>query len=330
MSKRITLKDIAKECEVSISAVSAAFRRPQHLSKDVREQIIKKAREMGYFVPKELKNIGLVFDNFENHFRGEVYNEVILGVLKRAKELNLRIQLFDNLEYPYHDLCDIGGYLVIGNDSYVHLDSVKKTKTPFVMVGCTKTNTQGEHKIVHDSYQGAYELTEYICNCNHKKVAIIAGTDDSQDTFWEDYLRAVKDVFTKNDIPLQNINIIQANYKNIATVEGAINKILSMKDRPTCIMCANDLFAYYSYLVLEKYKIAIPKEISITGFDGITTPYYLKIPTPQLTTVCNDRIGLGESSVDLLIDVVSGTKKYKQSTTFPSYLKIGDSLKRVH
>ncbi|GBR77685.1 transcriptional regulators LacI family, partial [Candidatus Termititenax dinenymphae] len=126
MSKKVTLQDIAVDCSVSIAAVSAAFRRPEQISKALRAQILQSAQRLGYAKTPEIKNIGLVFENFRNHFLGEFYNEVIFGVLERASELNIRVQILNSLKADYQEICELSGYLIIGHDSAVHIADAEK------------------------------------------------------------------------------------------------------------------------------------------------------------------------------------------------------------
>ncbi|GBR76503.1 transcriptional regulators LacI family [Candidatus Termititenax persephonae] len=329
MGKKVILQDIAAACSVSVAAVSAAFRRPTQISKTLRAQILQTAQEMGYAKTPEIKNIGLVFENFRNHFLGEFYNEIIFGILARSAELGLRTQIFNSLQVDYQEICDINGFIVIGHDSIVHLNDLERTGQPFVLADCTGCALPRQREIFFDQYQGAKELTEFICNCRHTQIAIINGETDVQNHSWLDFRRAAEDVFKANGLPLQNLQILQASYQNIETVEIALNKIFSAKTLPTCVMCSDDLFAYYAYAVLERYGLRVPEDISVTGFDGITTPYYLKNPEPQLTTVLTDRIGLGRQAVDFLLNILQNKKGLPKNIVLPTHLKIGRSVKRL-
>jgi DNA-binding LacI/PurR family transcriptional regulator len=329
MAKKVTLQDIAAACAVSPAAVSAAFHHPRQISSTLRDKILRTAQELGYFRVPELKNIGLVFENFRNHFLGEFYNEVIFGVLERAAELALRVQIFNSLKVDYQEICDLSGYLIIGNDSAVQIADVEQTRCPFVLVDCTKDRAANYRQIFYDCYQGIKELTEFICNCGHRRLAIINGETDQQNVYWKNFMKAVRDVFAQNNLPLKNIQIIQASYQNIESVEIALNKILSLKTKPTCVMCTNDLFAYYAYTVLKRYGLNIPQDISVTGFDGIDTPYYLEKPRPALTTVTNNRINLGRQALDFLLAILRNEKNLPKDLIFATHLRIGGSVRRL-
>jgi DNA-binding LacI/PurR family transcriptional regulator len=329
MAKKVTLKDIATHCAVSVTAVSAAFKRPQQISKALREKILETARELGYFPKTELKTIGLVFANFYNHFFGEVYNEVIYGILAGAAELGLNVRILNNLKVDYQELYDINAYLIVGNDSAAHLDEVRRARRPFVCAACTKSQAVDTRRVFYDCYAGVRDLTKFICNCGHKHIAIINGESDPQDIYWQSFRRAVQDVFSQNNLPLRNIRVAQASYQNIETVEIALNEILSAKIKPTCILCTNDLFAYYTYALLKRYGLKVPRDISVTGYDDIATPYYLEQPKPQLATISAPRIALGQQALNFLVNILQGQKDLPKDIILDTKFKVGKSVARI-
>lgn len=326
----VTQKDIAKKCGVSISAVSAAFKRPQFLSRETREKILAAARELGYLLEKlELKNIGLVFNNFPNHFFAEFYNEIIYGILKRLAELKLRCQIFDQIPQKYHEICDINGFLVVGNDSTSLAYKIQEYQFPYVLIDCTRRLAEEHNLIYFDNFQGVKQLMEFIFSLNHHKIAIINGETDFQDLTWKNFSKAAKESFLRKKLSPKKLKLYQADYSRAQSVEIAINNILSEKRRPTCIVCTNDWIAYHVYQILDKYKISIPEDISVAGFDGITPPSFIKRSDPKLTTVYADRIRLGREAVDFLIDVLQNPQKKSRIISIETELMVGTSIKRL-
>jgi LacI family transcriptional regulator len=121
--------------------------------------------------------------------------------------------------------------------------------------------------------------------------------------------------------------ITGCSYENLQTVEIALNKLL--KQNPTAICCADDHIAYVAYQILKRWGLKVPEDISITGFDGITTPPYLPEPEPKLTTVYTDPVILGRTAVEQLKKIILQPQSASQKhTVLPTSLRIGSSVKR--
>jgi DNA-binding LacI/PurR family transcriptional regulator len=326
MGKKVTLQKIAKICGVSISAVSASFHRPRFVSKALREKIMRVAHELGYFYNTKITNIGLVFKSFRNHFQDEYYSEIIMCILERASELNLNVRVLESLDIEnYEKIYDINGYLIIGNDSAIHIADVEKTQQPFLLVGCTKNGTERYRRIYSDPYQGIVDLTEFVCNCRHRHIAVINAESDSLDFTWLRFKKGLEDGLSRCGLPVDTLKIVPASHQNIETAEIVLNKILSMKPRPTCIICINDRFAYQLYKLLRDYGLQVPRDISLTGSDGIMMPG-LEF---ELSTVVDDRQAMGRRAMDFLLSILSNEKGLKKDIVLNKKFRVGKSVRRL-
>ncbi len=77
-----------------------------------------------------------------------------------------------------------------------------------------------------------------------------------------------------------------------------MEKLLSRKDRPTCILLPNDTTYFGAQEAVREQELRIPKDISLAGYDGISLTQTLR---PQLTTVRQKSEVLGEQAAKLLI-----------------------------
>ena len=77
-----TLQEIAKECNVSTSTVSLVLNKPYKISKGVREKVYDTIIRVGYFKEKgqNIRNMGVIFNNFYKDFFGDFYGEVTYGI----------------------------------------------------------------------------------------------------------------------------------------------------------------------------------------------------------------------------------------------------------
>ncbi len=83
-------------------------------------------------------------------------------------------------------------------------------------------------------------------------------------------------------------------------------KRLKAKALPTALLCANDMIAIGAVHALQELGVAVPEEVSVTGFDNIDDSYRM---TPALTTVHVPKEALGKRAVERLISRISGKQE---------------------
>ena len=94
-------------------------------------------------------------------------------------------------------------------------------------------------------------------------------------------------------------------------------------ERPTALLCANDLMAIG---VLEYCKAAgmrVPQDVSIVGFDDIPVAALL---TPRLTTVSQPAVEMGYRATTILLDLIKGVAVHQSDEFLPVVLQIRDSV----
>jgi len=80
-------------------------------------------------------------------------------------------------------------------------------------------------------------------------------------------------------------------------------KLLTLPDRPTAIVTGSDNIALDILEVARELKIAVPEELSVTGFDDYPLA---TLVTPQLTTVRQPLDELGKIATTMVLDQIEG------------------------
>lgn len=325
------LRDIAEKCGVSVSAVSLALNKPHKISLAQKEKILKVAHELGYFNKKSpaVKKVLLVFDNFHDCYFGEYYNKVIYGILDSLYNEKVSIQILNNFYVEYSDIYENDGIIFVGKVPEAYIEKAKVFKMPFVLCG-HPLPLPDCYALRFDIERGVHELMDYVVSCGHKKIgAIFWETKDKNDPIVNALAGGYRSALELNKITYAAKYTATASFSNLQTVETALNKLLKVTPAPTAIFCTSDHFAYIAYRILKKWKIKIPVDISIVGFDGISIPLHLETPSPILTTVATDQVQLGRESVALLKKLIFKQALPKKEMILPVSLRIGDSVKRL-
>ncbi|MDR2430691.1 MAG: LacI family transcriptional regulator [Candidatus Margulisbacteria bacterium] len=322
------LRDIAESCGVSVSTVSLAMHKPHRISRAKKDEILRKAQELGYFSKnKTITRILLICNDFFRTYTGEYYNRAIYGILEVLHQENIVLQILENFDTPYEQVYENNGIIFVGKVPPEYLDKALDFKLPFIL--CGHPDDQYKYPAVHfDIRRGASELLEYLLSSGHKKIGLIIGSvGGDADFFYKTITGAFREALKRSQLNNADKLLEECSYNNLQTVEIALNKLL--KQNPSAIYCSDDHIAYVAYQILKRWGLKIPDDISIVGFDGIVTPPYLPAPKPALTTVYVDPILLGRTAVAQLKKIILNPQNAgPKHLVLPVSLRIGESVKR--
>jgi DNA-binding LacI/PurR family transcriptional regulator len=88
-------------------------------------------------------------------------------------------------------------------------------------------------------------------------------------------------------------------------ISRAVGKLLDREEAPTALFCSTDLLALSVIGALRALEIAVPNEISVIGFDGIS---FGLLSHPSLATVVQPSHAMGQSAVQHLLGRLTGGK----------------------
>lgn len=320
---------IAKSCKVGVSTVSTALNHPQKIGVYTRERIIRTARELGYFSRgKEVsvKKIIIVADNYKDYFFGEYYQDVIFGIQNTLSQLMIPTLVLSNLDVDYSRIYDYDGIVFVGRTPPSFIQFVQKYKIPFVLAGHPYYDNHFPC-VYQDTQSGVLELMSFTINCRHERIALLTGEVEEKDYAWNLFLSSYKWALKRNNIEFDDQDIYQSSYHQVEKTEIAFNQILSSKKRYSTIFCSSDLIACFAMMAAKKYEISIPKDISISGFDGIKFPRHLSPFQSSLTTMACDRERIGQEAVKGLVKLIN--KDSFSGKVIPMIPQIRESVRRV-
>lgn len=324
MKAKITLKDIARELEVSISTVSKALKNSEEISRDTKEKVQAFAKLYNYkpnniaisLKNKRTKNIGVVIPAIVHHF----FTTVIRGIEKYANAHGYNVivclseESFDkeviNMEMLANGSID-GFIMSLSSETqqkgdYNHLKEVTEQGIPVVLFDRI-TNEIDCDKVVIDDELGAYMATKKLIDQGRTKIALIT-TDD--------YLSVSKARTQGYRKALQEsgVEINESRILKLGTMEMDEERIQGFFDanEVDAVLCVNEIFTVYSMRLVQEKGLDIPNDISFIGFtDGKLSKY----ANPSLTVVAQHGEKMGEISAQMLIDKVESEKEEESFQT---------------
>ncbi|KIA87280.1 LacI family DNA-binding transcriptional regulator [Flavobacterium sp. AED] len=312
MKAKATLKQIAKELNVSVSTVSKALNDSPEISELTKIKIKEYAKLKNYkpnviglnLKNRKTKTIGVIIPNILNSFFAKVFS----GIEKIADEKGYNVIMCisnESLEKEAHTLemlsnGTIDGFILSVSEEaqklheYNHFKEIINDGTPIVMFDRIAEGVDCD-KVVVDDFDSALNSTQHLIDLGCKNIALFSSVDNlSVGKLRADgYLKALAD----NNIPVNENLIIRTDSED--DLKDKIENIFdNNKIDGIFALEENDSVAALRIAIKKGYKV--PEEISIIGFaDGILASRRL---SPSLTTVSQHGIEIGEVAAKLLID----------------------------
>lgn len=298
--------DVARLAGVSQAAVSRAFTPGASIAEATRGKVLQAAESLGYrpnllarsLIKGESGIIGVVAGDLSDQNIGST-----LDVLcTRLAEADKHILMFTVQENVHADkqVEDLLKYRV---DALLLMETSLSTKLaerchkegiPVIFFNRQFGRTRKFTTVVGNNRKGARQIAEHLLQQGYRRLALIAGSERSPTT--RDRESAFTDYLAKRGLPrpLREVGLCRRD----ATIEAA-RRLLSRKDRPDAIFCANDYMALAAIEVARyEFGLEIGREIGIAGFDDLEQASW---PSFDLTTCAYPMDAMIEKVMRLLL-----------------------------
>jgi DNA-binding LacI/PurR family transcriptional regulator len=318
-----TLRDVAQHAGVSVATASRVARGSLAVRSDTRERVERSMRELLYVPPGRLPAtgvIGLLLPNFENP---------IFPTIAQALEARTAASGYASI------LCTTQS-AAFREVEYVHM-LLDRQVDGMIFVSCEMTNLSGEHdhysrllaegarlvfvngalntldipSVGVDERAAAELATQHLVELGHTRIAFASGPTyylpaRQKAAGWEAALLAAG--ITRDGL------LAHEDF----TVEGGLRagrKLLRLPDRPTGVICSNDLMAIGILQAVAEAGLSVPKDLSVVGFDGIEAAAWTN---PPLTTIEQPIDDIAQTAVDALRVLIEAPRPLPNSYFRPN------------
>lgn len=173
--------------------------------------------------------------------------------------------------------------------------------------------------VTTDNFDGAYQITSYLINKNHKKIAFLYSSISSTERLrFEGYKKALID----HDIPIDNSLIIAHDGPFIEEHFMKYAKsVLNQRDKISAVFSGHDRIALLLYSAAQQLGVSIPEDLSIVGYDD------LHFTTVSLTTMHQPIYEMGQESMKLILSRLSDNTLNSRNVVLKSHLVERSSVK---
>ena len=162
--------------------------------------------------------------------------------------------------------------------------------------------------VMSDNESGIRQLTEYVIEMGHKKIAYIHG---DLNTVTRIRIKGFLNTCEAHGIEIPKEYLIGSAYCDSDKAAYYTESLLRLEDPPTCILYSDDIAAIGGINMLRARGMRIPKDISIAGYDGI---HMVSQFSPKLTTVKQDTREIGIKAAEKLLAMMENPDAADRTT----------------
>lgn len=319
MRRKVTLKQIAKELDVSISTVSKALRNSIEISEDTRQKVQAFAKLYNYrpnnialsLKNRKTKTIGIIIPEIVHHFFSKVITGIELVANKRGYNVivGLSNESFDTEVINMQMLANgsIDGFILsiaketLQQQDYHHFTETINQGMPIVMFDRVVNEIPCD-KVIVDDIQGAKQAVGKLIANGCKNIGIITTKDyvNVGKLRTQGYLETLEDhkIHPKSSLILKIEDKLLSD-DHLDKLEKEIEQLFKSNTSIDGIFAVNELYAVTAIKVARKLGLEIPESLQVVSFtDGVLSKHC----TPSLTTVRQHGLEIGEKSAELLIN----------------------------
>jgi LacI family transcriptional regulator len=307
------IREIARRAKVSTATVSRTINRVSTVDPQLAKRVWKVVDELGYYpntlaralVSGRSRIFGLVVSEITNPF----FPEIVQAFEDIAVQHNYEILLSSTVHNPkrmeiavrrmIERRVDGVAILTFGmEDSLVEDLRFRKVPLVFVDVG---PHVPGVSNIRVNYQHGIRQAVQHLAALKHTRIAFVAGPSTLKSAMARK--SAFEAAMQETGLEVPPEMIVEGDHR----MEGgmrALVQLAGLPQRPTAILCSNDMTAVGVMREAYEFGIVIPRDLSLVGFDDIRLSQFT---TPPLTTVQMSQTLLAEYAFQALRRAVEGT-----------------------
>ena len=311
-SKRSRIKDVAERAGVSSMTVSRVMSQDTKVSSAKKALVMEAVKALNYrpnVAARRLASnksffIGLLYFDSDTSY----VSKFLLRGLKSCRTTGHHLvvdEIDDDIEKSLAsikeliEVTQVDGLILLPPvcDDAKLLETLQEANMTFVRIS-PDTQLDISPYICMDDYQASFEMTELLISKGHTKIGhIIGNTNQGVSRLrYQGYLDAMRS--NQINVPPE---YIEQGYFTYDSGLIAATKMLLLEDKPTAIVAANDEMAAAVLSAAHLNRIAVPEELSISGFDDGNVAITV---SPNLTTVRQPI----QQMADLAIDIIASGK----------------------
>lgn len=303
-TKRPTLRDVAREADVSYQTVSRVINNNAHVSDETRHRVQTAIKTLG-FKPNRAAQI---LQTERSHTLEVVifyagFNQFLYEMARTTQKLGYHFVISAITEQEFERTLEsatsrfVDGLILVPSaplsEDYDRLIELTDG-IPFVQIGAPLGANLPS--VIYDQAQGARLATQHLIDIGHRQIAEISGPLRNHDGFDRhvSWIATLKDNGLESGPSVEGTFNIESGYRNmIHLLEGG--------EPFTAVFVGNDSMMMGAHTALRERGLRVPEDISLVGFDDLPESAHF---VPGFTTVRQDFQLLGRMAIEYLVSMI--------------------------
>ena len=318
--KAPTIYDIAARAGVSAATVSRVLNGRASVDAGLRTQVEAAMQELRFrpnrtaqsLNHRRSQTLGCVLPDITSPYFARLFLAIETCAFERGYGVILGNASNDyDLERTYlHSLAErqVDGLLMLGGRANLVAPAAARLqdiieiaeRLPIVSVNGDFPGVEGVYSVNSDERAGTRALLTHLFDAGHTKVAFLGGLADITGTQLK--LGVYRETLAARGLRFPP-EWVQLSGYNVQAGEEALRRVLAQPEHPTAALCVNDLVAVGVLRAAVVAGLAVPGDLSVTGFDDVDLA---GLVTPPLTSVNHNYQDLAQLAVDVLLRAVEG------------------------
>ncbi len=322
-----TIKDVARAAGVSVTTVSHVFNGTRPVAAETQARVREAIDALGYYpsiLARALKGertgtIGMLATSSTNPF----FAEVISGVEERCFEQGYSLILCNTREDRERMNAQlatmlqkrIDGLIVMTTNYDPSFFQDLRSLRGLHLVAIDTEDLDQVVVVNDDSEMGGRLAAKYLIERGFRRIGVLAGPH--QHPRANRRLKGFSEALEQAGITLDQ-SLIYRTDLTLGSGDKAMQRLLAQQQpQPEAVFCMNDLTAIGAMHAARQAGLAIPRDLSLIGYDDIEMASYSE---PQLTTIRQPTLEIGQTAAKRLIALVEGEEDSSEAVALPPRL----------
>jgi LacI family transcriptional regulator len=325
----IRIQDVARAAGVSVSTVSRVLNGREDVAAETYQRVQRIIDDLGYssnLAAKSMRShrtnvIGVIIFDLSLSFCLEVVRGIDLTVKAHTYDLMIfssnRANHRDDPTWERKVVAQLNGSIVDGIIAVTPTTVDLPTNSPLVTIDpCDEGNFPS---VLSTNREGTFEAVRYLIELGHQRIGFIGGRHSLLSA--RQRRQGYEEAHQRAGLPILPELYVEGDYSRETALIGA-RQLLTLPERPSAIMAANDQSAFAVLEIAKQLQIRVPQELSVIGFDNLPESAYT---SPPLTTVDQSIVAMGGRAAELLIRMVEGKAVENALYSLPTRMIVRES-----